>query len=134
MTTLSAPPNTLGLRHLALTVKNLEACVEFYVNLLKMRIDWQPDPDNVYLTTGHDNLALHRAPADFIRDPHQSLDHLGFFIARPEDVDAWHEYFLAHGVDIKAKPKTHRDGARSFYCADPEGNIVQLIYMPGFGA
>jgi hypothetical protein len=27
-------------------------------------------------------------------------------------------------------PRTHRDGARSFYCRDPEGNLVQMIYHP----
>ena len=25
-------------------------------------------------------------------------------------------------------PRTHRDGARSFYCRDPSGVRVQLIY------
>ena len=28
-------------------------------------------------------------------------------------------------------PKTHRDGARSLYCADPDGNTVQFIYLLG---
>jgi hypothetical protein len=27
-------------------------------------------------------------------------------------------------------PRTHRDGARSFYCFDPAGNLVQFIYHP----
>ena len=25
-----------------------------------MQVEWRPDPDNVYLTSGNDNLALHR--------------------------------------------------------------------------
>jgi hypothetical protein len=29
-----------------------------------------------------------------------------------------------------AEPRTHRDGARSFYCQDPDGNAVQILYHP----
>ena len=60
MNTLSRPGKTSGLRHVALFVANLEACVDFYTRLLGMNIEWQPDADNVYLTSGNDNLALHR--------------------------------------------------------------------------
>ena len=31
---------------------------------------------------------------------------------------------------MHSQPKTHRDGARSFYCADPDGNVVQMIFHP----
>lgn len=121
---------TLGLRHLALNVIDLENTVRFYTDILNMTIEWQPDEDNVYLTSGNDNLALHRAPQDFQHEKHQRLDHLGFILNTPEDVDAWYDYFLKNNVEIKAKPRTHRDGARSFYAADPDGNIVQMIYHP----
>jgi catechol 2,3-dioxygenase-like lactoylglutathione lyase family enzyme len=127
---MSQPLKTLGLRHLALNVKNLEACVRFYVKLLGMRIEWQPDADNVYLTTGFDNLALHRAPADFQRHTQQALDHMGFILENEQAVDEWHDYFVKHGTTIKAPPKTHRDGARSFYTQDPDGNVIQLIFHP----
>ncbi len=121
---------TSGLRHLALTVKNLEDCVRFYNKLLGMKIEWQPDEDNVYLSSGNDNLALHRAPADFSPAKHQRLDHLGFILNTAEDVDRWHTFFVENNVTIKAKPRDHRDGARSFYAMDPDGNVVQMIYHP----
>lgn len=122
-------PDTLGrLWHVALQVCDLEACERFYTELLGMRVEWRPDPDNVYLTGGHDNLALHRATD--IGGNAQRLDHIGFVLETPAAVDAWHAFLAAHGVRILKPPKTHRDGARSFYCADPAGNIVQLIYHP----
>jgi catechol 2,3-dioxygenase-like lactoylglutathione lyase family enzyme len=124
------PKPTAGLHHVALYVKQLAECVHFYTALLGMKIMWQPDDDNVYLTTGNDNLALHRAPADFNPAKHQRLDHIGFFLAERAEVDVWHDYLLKHGVEIKAGPKDHRDGTRSFYCADPDGNVVQVIYYP----
>lgn len=127
---MQKPNSHLGLRHVALHSKNLEDCVRFYTELLGLKIVWQPDPDNYYLSSGTDNFALHRAPADFAPEKHQHLDHIGFFLATREDVDSWHEFLHAHDVAIKAAPKDHRDGTRSFYCADPDGNVVQLIWIP----
>ena len=37
---------------------------------------------------------------------------------------------LENRVDMASKPKTHRDGARSFYCLDPEGVVMQIIFYP----
>lgn len=119
-----------GMHHIALYSENLDACKHFYVDLLGMKIVWQPDPDNIYLSSGNDNLALHRATADFKPAAHQRLDHLGFFLKERADVDAWHEFLRENKVIIKAAPKDHRDGTRSFYCADPDGNVVQMIYYP----
>ncbi|MEO7558040.1 MAG: VOC family protein [Gammaproteobacteria bacterium] len=127
---MSRPKPMAGLRHVALTVRNLEACEHFYVELLGMRIDWRPDADNLYLTSGNDNLALHRAPADFNPGTHQRLDHIGFIIDELDEVDVWHEFLRGAGVSIKTAPQTHRDKARSFYCEDPDGNTVQLIFHP----
>lgn len=128
------PPSTIGLRHVALNSVNLEASVVFYTKILGMKIEWQPDADNIYLTSGYDNLALHRAPKDFQANSQQRLDHVGFMLAKLEDVDIWHDFMVAHQIEIVAKPKTHRDGARSFYCRDPDGNVLQIIYHPPLGS
>lgn len=134
MTADQRPGRTLGMRHLALFVSDLEACERFYSRLLGMEVEWRPDGDNVYLSSGPDNLALHRAPAgvpEAFGDPRaQRLDHLGFFLPDFAAVDAWYEFLAGQGVEMKAAPRTHRDGARSFYCLDPDGNTVQLICHP----
>ncbi len=122
------PDSLLGLHHIALFVKDLEAALHFYVDLLGMRIEWQPDADNIYLTSGTDNLALHRTQENY--QASQRLDHIGFIIAEMSEVDRWYEFLKAEGIVIKNLPKTHRDGARSFYCLDPEGVAVQMIYHP----
>jgi len=129
MNTLSRPGKTSGLRHVALFVANLEACVDFYTRLLGMNIEWQPDADNVYLTSGNDNLALHRW-VGLKQSSEQVLDHIGFILSSPDVVDDWHDFLLQEGVMIKKAPKVHRDGAKSFYCVDPAGTLVQMIYHP----
>jgi catechol 2,3-dioxygenase-like lactoylglutathione lyase family enzyme len=128
--TMKRPAAVPGLHHVALNVRDLESCEKFYTELLGMRVEWRPDSDNVYLTGGSDNLALHRAPTGAEPGAVQRLDHIGFVLREIEEVDAWHAFLKANGVAIVKEPRTHRDGARSFYCRDPGGNTVQLIYHP----
>ena len=128
---IEKPPEGLqGLHHIALFVKDLEACVHFYVDILGMNIEWQPDADNVYLCSGKDNFALHRAQHDLAPSAGQKLDHIGFIISRVEYINKWCEYLRSKGVVIQNEPRTHRDGATSFYALDPEGNLVQFIHHP----
>ena len=126
---MTQPPPTAGLHHVALHARQFEDTVAFYTELLGMAVEWRPDADNVYLTSGTDNLAIHRATGDIVEDG-QRLDHVGFLIDKPDDVDRWHEYLTANDVSVDAPPRTHRDGARSFYCKDPEGTTVQIIHHP----
>lgn len=121
---------TLGLRHVALNVKDPQASKAFYVRVLRMEVEWEPDPDNVYLTSsGQDNLALHRAP-DAATGSGQRLDHLGFALPTLEAVDEWYAWVQGQGARILKEIKTHRDGARSFYFSDPDGVVIQMIFHP----
>ena len=131
---MKRPSSSLGMRHVALNVSDVAACERFYVDLLGMQVEWRPDDDNIYLTSGHDNLALHRIAIPAGPDDVQRLDHVGFFIATPEQVDDWYDFLVANDVVIVAEPRTHRDGARSFYCRDPEGVVLQVIYHPPIAA
>ncbi|MGB7220768.1 MAG: VOC family protein [Vicinamibacterales bacterium] len=136
-------PSHAGLRHLALNVRDLSAMKAFYVDLLGFVVEWEPDPDNVYLSSGIDNLALHRsASLTTGRAPtltsgrtaegagFSPLDHLGLIVAIPADVDQWAGFLESRGVSLSAPPRTHRDGARSCYFCDPEGNRIQILYHP----
>src|SRR6266478_5950559 len=156
-------PTHAGLRHLALNVQRFDQMKRFYVDLLGFAVEWEPDADNVYLSSGIDNLALHRAslaapppaaslpetppPAAASASPRAAsqpvalapaalapaaspLDHLGLIVREAEDVDRWAAFLEGRGVAIDARPRTHRDGARSCYFRDPDGNSVQIIHHP----
>jgi catechol 2,3-dioxygenase-like lactoylglutathione lyase family enzyme len=120
----------LGLRHIALNVHDVERSVEFYCAVLGMRVEWRPDNDNVYLTSGTDNLAIHRLPAGAEPGSVQLVHHIGFVVRQIEDVDVWARRVENHRISFAEPPKTHRDGARSFYFHDPDGVLIQLLYHP----
>lgn len=124
MSSQSMRPPMLGIRHVALYVADLAAAERFWVDVMGYEVEWRPDPDNVYFHGGRDNLALHRkeAPGD------GRLDHIGIAVAAAGDVDAWAAHLEAHGVPVKAAPRTHRDGSRSLYFHGPEGLLIQIIW------
>jgi len=130
----------------------MEKSRAFYQDILGMKVVWAPDPLNVYLSLGSDNLALHQAPkpmemlvssgamtfadpprpTEAVRSPPPvgGLDHIGFIVACKEDVDFMAEQIGQSGVPIVKPVRLHRDGSYSFYIDDPDGNRIQILYEP----
>ena len=105
-----------GMRHVALKVKNVAQSKMFYQEILGMDVVWEPDAENVYLSSGCDNIAIHGVSANFA--------------ASTERVKELEQEFIAKGVRIVYPFKAHRDGSASFYCADPDGIVIQMLYEP----
>jgi catechol 2,3-dioxygenase-like lactoylglutathione lyase family enzyme len=117
-----------GLRHLAIRVSDVERAKEFYARTFGMKVAWQPDPDNVYMSSGCDSLAFHRGDAG---DPSaQSLDHLGFVVPTIAEVEAAYKWARDNRIEIAHPIRHHRDGSVSFYIRDPDHNVIQVLYEP----
>ena len=96
-----------------------------------MDVVWEPDPQNVYLSSGCDNIAIHGVSEVFANTVEErQLDHLGFVVEKVERVEELEKEFRAKGVQIVHPFKVHRDGSASFYCTDPDGIVIQLLYEP----
>jgi catechol 2,3-dioxygenase-like lactoylglutathione lyase family enzyme len=122
-----------GLRHLALQVRDVSRSRAFYEHLFGMHVVWQPDPEHVHLSSGPDNLALHQKPAECQDSPDRrfcAMDHFGFLVESPQAVDRMFEWVERNGVRIVHPPRHHRDGSYSFYLADPDDNVIQILYEP----
>tara|TARA_Y100000591_G_scaffold227030_1_gene198009 strand:- start:227 stop:619 length:393 start_codon:yes stop_codon:yes gene_type:complete len=122
--------DSLGIRHLALKVRNFEKCFKFYTEVLGMNVDWKPDEENVYLTNGLDNLALHYDKDISTNTNDSRLDHFGIFIKKKEDIDKYLSHMKDNNVKIHKEKKIHRDNSISFYVEDPDGNILQILWHP----
>jgi catechol 2,3-dioxygenase-like lactoylglutathione lyase family enzyme len=125
---------TRGLRHLALRVRDVQVSQRFYERLFDMKVVWHPDPENVYLSTGYDNLALHQVTPEELSQFNLSrvhpLDHFGFMMDSPESVDALFKEVTEQGITIVKPLKRHRDGSYSFYLTDPDQNTIQVLFEP----
>ncbi|HEX7227082.1 MAG TPA: VOC family protein [Candidatus Binatia bacterium] len=120
-----------GMRHIALKVRDIAKAKSFYQNMFGVEVVWQPDPENVYLSSGYDNIALHQLPAGVAAiAAEQQLDHFGFIVESIERVKELEEQFRSAGVTIVHPFKIHRDGSASFYCADPDGIVIQMLFEP----
>lgn len=131
------PIATIGLRHLALRVRSVARSKRFYCEVFGMQPVWEPDEKTSYLSSGTDNLALHELPEP--RQPNaadatQPLDHLGFLVRSPEEVYEAASAVRDHAEKILQEPREHRDGSHSFYLADPDGNVVQVLFEPTVAA
>ena len=119
------------MRHIALKVRDVAKAKQFYREMLGMDVVWEPDPQNVYLSSGCDNIALHEVTQRFAETAEErQLDHLGFVVESIERVKQLEQEFRGCGVVIVHPFKIHRDGSASFYCADPDGIVIQLLFEP----
>ena len=129
MTLEGRPPPTAGLRHVALFARDFEATVRFYTEVMGMRIEWRPDADNCYLTNGNDNLALHRATTGNRQRTRGSItsasSSTGSRMWTPGTISWWPKRLKS---SIRRGPIATARAV--FYCRDPEGTSVQLIYHP----
>lgn len=131
ITAMSPIHGIKGMRHIALKVRDITKAKGFYQTMLGMDVVWEPDPKNVYLSSGCDNIALHEVPPGFASlAAEQHLDHFGFIIESVERVEELEQQFRAAGIKIVHPFKLHRDGSASFYCADPDGIVIQMLYEP----
>ena len=103
----------MGMRHIALNVKDVERSKAFYQDVLGMEVVWQPDPQNAYLSSGTDNLALHETPSGQApAAATSSLDHLGFIVSDIDRVRELENEFRARDITIikpfKRPPRRQR--------------------------
>ena len=78
--------------------------------LLGFSVEWEPDADNVYLSSGIDNLALHRTKSASGSSGSSPLDHLGVIVRDAADVDRWAAFlesrFGVRQARYRGLPKT----------------------------
>ena len=97
---------TAALHHLALTVRDLDASVEWYGRVFGIHYQMDaPHPGGFAQLLSDDAwqlvIVLHRHDAnggERFRESRTGLDHAGFMVPTRDDLVAWQSHLEAHGV------------------------------------
>jgi len=130
-----------GIAHIQLSVADFVKSREFYRALLGyFEMSVQYDDDAVfYCIGGKTGLLITPCTEEFRNERHHQrkpgLHHLCFRATSREDIDALHEFLVAHGVKIVHPPEDGR-WAKGYYSVlfeDPDGVRLEVNYVPGKG-
>ena len=125
--------------HLALHVRDLEACVDFYQRYAQMRLTHDRDNDGKRVVW----LAEPGKEQDFIvvlipggpgrEQKDTDYSHLGFAVASKEAVDTIAERARAEGI-LEWEPRQEPYPV-GYYCGirDPDGNFVEFSFGQPLG-
>lgn len=118
------------LDHFVLTVRDLDATVEFYTRVLGMELVTFGAQGRKALSFGSQKINLHVAGKEFepkARTPVPGSADVCFITATP--LDEVQAHLAAHGVAVEEGP-VPRTGAvgpiTSVYIRDPDGNLVEI--------
>ena len=130
----------MKLDHVGLTVADLPAMTDWYVDALGLEVEFEFALDHVDFrgvmllsADGHRIELLHRTgslPGLQAANPveaalTQGFGHIAFDVP---DVDAAYDALLAVGATDRMSPRPSPEpGVRMAYVADPEGNLVELL-------
>ena len=130
------PPRVTQPDHIGVRVRNLDAALAFYRDVLGLPLIERHTLPNgtelVFLAMGSAGWIelVYRAdfaPAQPVTSDRAGLQH---FCLQVDDLDAWIKHFEEKDVPLLIKPFTipfPSGQARSLFVADPEGNPVELM-------
>lgn len=134
------------LHHLALTVTDLPASIDWYSTVFDVRhVMDAPHPGGFAQVLADDAMqlmiVLHRHDAnegELFRESRTGLDHPGFVVPTRDDLVAWQDHLESHGVvrsDAADKPLTQSPIADEDYGSvlvfrDPDNIQLELVALP----
>ncbi len=132
---MTQPIHVAGLDHIVLRIRDKDAMIGFYCDVLGLSIDWdRPELGLTHIRAGRELIDLITLDGPLGQlggkgpgDEGRNLDHFCLRV-RPFDETAIRDHLTARGVritDIGDRYGADGDG-RSIYCLDPEGNTVEL--------
>jgi lactoylglutathione lyase len=129
---------TTGLNHIGLTVKDLSASSDFFIQTLGWtKAGGFPDYPSVFVTDGKVFITLWQTKntknvVEFDRKNNIGLHHLALTVASEEILNALHQRFkLIPNVIIEFSPELNGKGPTlHMMIREPSGNRVEFAYTP----
>ncbi len=139
-----------GILHVAISVSDLDRALEFYRDILGMKVvrDLTLSGEKLSALVGLEGAKIHNVALqgggaeiqllEFISPKGKSspgrrpCDHgLAHVALRVDDVDAMYERLKARGVKVNSGPTSVRErGGRTIYCTGPDNVVVEFIQPP----
>ena len=142
----------IKVRHVGITVKDLDRMLDFYGRLLGFKnkkvalesgeyIDNFSDLENVSVTTaklsnGNDDVLIEllKYHSHTGEDTKSQIINPGIthFALTVNDLNELYEKAVKEGIEFNAPPQLPPDGkALVTFCRDPEGNLIELVEVLG---
>lgn len=125
-----------GMDHIALSVSNLEASTDFFVETLGFKVAGRDQEyPAAFLNNGQMSLTLWQTsdePVAFDRKRNVGLHHLAIRVSSFEALDALYETVKEfEGVVIEFSPELSYGGpAKHMMIREPSGNRIELVHRP----
>ncbi len=127
-------PRTQGIHHIGLSVSNLQACADFFINLLKFRkVGERPEYPAIYVSDETTLITLWQVadPENYVsfdRRNNVGLHHLALAVRDSISIDTLYNEMVKEGIDIEFPPTLKPDGvSKHMMCFIPGGPRVEFF-------
>ncbi|HKI44092.1 MAG TPA: VOC family protein [Balneolales bacterium] len=119
--------NPSGINHITLRVNDIDRSQHFYGKILGFKLQKKMGRSMAVYRIGGDSLVIVEAETSYDRDSRDyRVDHFGFFVDSPDDVNAMTQYLKENEVTILSGPANRKNG-RFVFISDPDGNMIEIF-------
>lgn len=118
-----------GINHITIRVNKIDRAEKFYGDILGFKLVRKMGQSMaVYKIGEEDTLVIVEAETSY--DPNSRdfrVDHFGFYLDSPEQVDEMAKYFRKNEVSVLSGPANRKKG-RFLFVSDPDGNMIEFFH------